>query len=307
VTSDEALSPTDPIALLRSRRYLVLLVIAAVLGVPISAVAYFFLQLVAHIQGWVFKDLPSGLGFDQVPAWWPIPPLVVAGVLVGLTLRYLPGDGGEKPAEGFKPAGPRPARDIAGVAVAAIVSLGLGAVIGPEAPLIALGAALAAAAMRAVKRDAGQQAVALIGASGSFAAISALLGSPLLGAFLLMEASGLGGPMLGLVLLPGLLSAGIGALVFLGLDSLTGLGTVSLAIPGLPPFARPDVAEFGWALVIGVLAAIAGAIIRRCALELQARTEHRPVVSTPVVGLGVALLVILYTQTTNHSSSDVLF
>ena len=42
--------------------------------------------------------------------------------------------------------------------------------------------------------------------------------------------------MLGLVLIPGLLAAGIGSLIFLGLDSLTGLGTFSLAIPG--PAAR---------------------------------------------------------------------
>ncbi|CAM5722821.1 hypothetical protein SBADM41S_11682 [Streptomyces badius] len=46
--------------------------------------------------------------------------------------------------------------------------------------------------------------------------MSALLGSPLLGAFLLMEVLGLAGPMLGVVLVPGLLSAGIGALIFRG-------------------------------------------------------------------------------------------
>ena len=34
-----------------------------------------------------------------------------------------------------------------------------------------------------------------------------------------MEASGLGGPMVALVLVPGLLAAGIGALIFVGLDA----------------------------------------------------------------------------------------
>ncbi|MET9895326.1 chloride channel protein [Streptomyces sp. NPDC006465] len=51
------------------------------------------------------------------------------------------------------------------------------------------------------------------------------MGSPLLGAFLLMEASGLAGPILGVVLVPGLLAAGIGSLIFTGLDNWTGLGT----------------------------------------------------------------------------------
>jgi hypothetical protein len=37
--------PADPTALLRSGAYVRLLVIAAVLGVPISAVAYWFLVL----------------------------------------------------------------------------------------------------------------------------------------------------------------------------------------------------------------------------------------------------------------------
>jgi H+/Cl- antiporter ClcA len=54
----------------------------------------------------------------------------------------------------------------------------------------------------------------VVGAAGSFAAISTLFGSPILGAFLLMEATGLGGTMLELVLIPGLLASGIGWLIF---------------------------------------------------------------------------------------------
>src|SRR5690348_18457358 len=106
-------------------------------------------------------------------------------------------------------------------------------VLGPEMPLILLGGGFAAAAIRVAKKDAPEQATTVVASAGSFAAISTLLGSPIVGAFLLMEASGLGGAMLGVVLVPGLLSAGIGSLIFVGLDSLTGLGTFSLAIPGL--------------------------------------------------------------------------
>ena len=56
----------------------------------------------------------------------------------------------------------------------------------------------------------------MLASAGSFAAIATLPGSPTTGAFLLMEAAGLGGPMLGLVLVPGLLAAGIGSLIFVG-------------------------------------------------------------------------------------------
>src|SRR6476619_1378264 len=77
--------PPDPFAMLRTRSYIMLLVLAAVLGVPIAAAAYYFLRLVDNVQGWVFTDLPDGLGFNGAPTWWPVLPLVVAGLLVGAT------------------------------------------------------------------------------------------------------------------------------------------------------------------------------------------------------------------------------
>ena len=247
----------DPLAVLRSRGYLGLLVLAAILGVPISAAAYFFLQLVARLQRWVFTDLPQAIGLGE-PVWWPLLPLALAGLLVGLTVRHLPGRGGPSPADGFHEHGAPASVELPGLLLASLATLALGAVLGPEGPLIALGAGLSAWAVRLLRRDMPAQAVAIIGATGSFAAVATLLGSPLLGAFLLMEASGLAGATASLVLVPGLLAAGIGALIFVGLDAATGLGSVSLAIPGLPSFARPDVAEFGWALVIGVAAALLG-------------------------------------------------
>ena len=73
-------------------------------------------------------------------------------------------------------------------------------------------------------------AVTMMASAGSFAAVSTLLGSPILGAFLIMEVAGVGGATLSLVALPGLLASGIGALIFLGLDNWTGLGTFSLAL-----------------------------------------------------------------------------
>src|SRR5207248_352940 len=159
-----------------------------------------------------------------------------AGVLVGLTIKHLPGRGGHSPVDGFSPGGVPTPVELPGVLLAALTTLGLGAVLGPEGPLIALGGGLAVCAVRLARRDVPQRVGAVVGAAGSFAAISALLGSPITGAFLLMEASGLGGATLGLVLLPGLLAAGIGSLIFVGLDALTGLGSASLALPGLPPF-----------------------------------------------------------------------
>ena len=147
----------------------------------------------------------------------------------------------------------------------------------------------------------------MLAAAGSFAAISTLLGSPLTGAFLLMEASGLGGPMLQLVLVPGLLAAGVGSLIFIGLDAWTGLGTFALAIPGLPPVGTPTAGEFLWALAIGVLAVPVGSGLRWLALLLRPHIERRMVLLTPAVGLAIAGLAIAFAEATGKSSSEVLF
>jgi H+/Cl- antiporter ClcA len=301
-------TPPDPIALLRSRSYLALLVLAAIIGVPVSAAAYFFLALVGKLQGWIFTDLPKDIGFHSEPLWWPIPPLLLAGVLVSLTIRYLPGTGGHSPADGLKVGGgPAAPIELPGIVLAAFATLSLGVVLGPEAPLIALGGGLGVLAIRLVKRDAPARTQAVVAAAGSFAAISTLFGSPLLGAFLLMEASGIAGTMLELVLVPGLLAAGVGSLIFLGLDHLTGLGTFSLAIPGLPHVGSPTGAEFLWALAIGLMAAVAGSGIRWLGLFLRSHVERRMLLLTPVVGLAVAGLAIAYAAGTGKGSSEVLF
>jgi H+/Cl- antiporter ClcA len=300
--------PSDPLALLRSRSYVALLVIAAIIGAPVSALAYFFLALVSKLQGWVFTDLPKGLGFHAEPLWWPLLPLAVAGVLVALTLKYLPGTGGHSPADGFKAGGgPASPIELPGIVLAAFATLSLGVVLGPEAPLIAIGGGLGVIAVRLVRRDAPARTQTVVAAAGSFAAIATLLGSPLTGAFLLMEATGLGGAMMELVLIPGLLAAGIGSLVFIGLDAWTGLGTFSLAIPGLPHFGSPTFAEFGWALAIGVLAVPLGSAIRWLGLFLRPYSERRILVITPLMGLAVAGLAIAFAAATGKGSGEVLF
>ena len=290
----------DPLALLRSRSYVKLLVLAALIGVPVSAVAYGFLKLVDWLQETLFTDLPEALGFDTPPTWWPLPLLALSGLLVALAISPLPGTGGHSPADGFKPAGALPLAELPGVFLAALATLSFGVVLGPEAPLIAIGSGLGVLAVRLAARDAPDQAAAVIAAAGSFAAISSLLGSPLLGAFLLLEASGLGGPMLGVVLVPGLLAAGVGTLIFIGLDELTGFGTFSLALPGLPPFDRPTLAMFGWAIAFGLVAPFVGRGIQLLALAVRPHVERRMVLLMPVLGLLIAGLAIGFAEATDH-------
>jgi hypothetical protein len=71
---------------------------------------------------------------------------------------------------------------------------------------------------------------------------------------------------------------------------------------------RPDIAEFAWALVIGVAAAVVGTAIRWLAVYLQERVSSaRIVLFTPIVGLVIAGLAIAYAEGSGHPFSDVLF
>jgi H+/Cl- antiporter ClcA len=285
----------------------VLLLLGALVGVPVATVAYFFLEAVAKLQTEIFTDLPNNLGFHGEPLWWPLPWLTLSGVLVALAIRYLPGTGGHEPSEGFKSGGLVQPIELFGIIAAALATLSLGVVLGPEAPLIAIGSGLGVLAVHLVKRDAPPMAAVVIGAAGSFAAIATLLGSPLVGAFLLMEMAGLGGPMMEIVLLPGLLAAGVGSLIFVGLDGLTGFGSFSLTISSIPHVGSPNGIEFLWAIAIGISAALLATGIFKLATLVRPIVEPRRVLMTPVAGLAVAGLAIAYAAGTGHSSSEVLF
>ena len=300
--------PVDPKAMLRSKPYLSALVLAALLGIPISAIAYGFLALTQKLQTAIFEDLPGDLFTGTTPAWWPVPWLLLCGVLVGAVIRYLPGNGGHSPALGFHVGGGPPVDlDLPGVILASLATLSLGAVLGPEAPLIAIGGGLAALTVHLVNKEAPPMALTIMASAGSFAAISTLLGSPLLGAFLIMEAAGIGGAMLSLVALPGLLASGIGALVFVGLDNWTGLGTFSLAFTSLPPAVTPTIATMAWAVAMGAVAAPIGWVIRSGALELRPIVHRNRVLVTAGLGLLVGLVAMAFQLVSGRSFTLVLF
>ena len=298
----------DPVAVIRSRAYIAALVLAAVLGVPVSIIAYGFLAFVSGVQRYIFVELPNQVLGGPAPAWWPIPWLVLCGLLTALTIRYLPGTGGHSPAFGFKTGGgPASGRELVGIFLAALTTLSLGAVLGPEGPLVAIGGGLGALAVHLVKKDAPPMAVTIMASAGSFAAISTLLGSPVLGAFLIMEAAGIGGMTLSLMALPGLLASGVGALVFVGLDGWTGLGSFSLALPVVPPAVPPTLATLGWAVVMGAVGALLGWLIRWVALSLRPVVHLKRTVVTAALGLLIGLTAMAYQLISGNSFTQVLF
>lgn len=290
--------------LLLAPGYLKVLAFSAVIGVPVSLVAFWFLVGLHELEHLLWAELPHGLGWDAPPWWWPFPLLLVAGVVVGLVAAHLPGGGGHVPASGLHTGGTPPVT-LPGVLIAAAASLPFGAVLGPEAPLIALGGGLALLFRDLIRAPATPQTTALLGAAGAAAAIAAIFGNPLIAAVLLIEVAGAGGPQLFAVMLPALLSSGVGALVFTGFGHWTGLETGSLSLELPMPFPRLDAGDVFWtiplALALAVLLHPVLAFARRVASFISAGVAGR----TVLCALAAAACAALYALVTGRTPADV--
>ena len=242
--------------------YLRLVLLGAMIGVPAALVAALFLALVHDVEHWLWTDLPDRLG-HSAPPWYLVIGLPVAGAAIVVVARRLPGDGGHSPINGLSTT-PTPPGHGPSVALAALGTLGFGAVLGPEGPLIALGSVvglLVTGFARLRPRERG-----LIGSAGSFAAISSLFGGPLVGGVMMVEAGagGLGAALIP-TLLPGFVAAAVGYVIFVGLGTWGGLNAPGLVEPGLPAYNGTHVYDLVIAIVVGLLTAALVQGVRRLA------------------------------------------
>jgi H+/Cl- antiporter ClcA len=247
------------------RLYLRLIGLGALIGIPAAFCAAAFLALVHESQHWLWHDLPDALGTSS-PGWYLVIGLPAVGAcVVILARRLLPGDGGHAPLVGLS-GGPTLLRYGPGVVLAAMGTLTFGAVLGPEAPLIAIGSVVGMAFASFGK--VGEKEHAVLATAGSFSAISALFGGPVVGGVLMMEGGlGMGAALIG-VLLPGFVAAAIGYVIFLGLGSWGGLDSQAIAVPGLPVYNHEHVYDLVTAIVVGILAALLIFAVRRAATRV---------------------------------------
>ena len=296
---------------MRSKRFVVLLVVVAIIGVVVSLATWCFLELIYQIQRELWTHLPHALGYNNgPPLWWSLPVLGIAGLIVALAITRLPGEGGHVPAKGLVVGGKTASPiDLPGVLLAGLATIGFGLVLGPEAPLIALGAGVALLSISLARRDMPSELLTLVAATGSFAALSFIFASPLIAAVILIEAAGIGGPRLPLILVPGLLAAGIGTLVSIGMGSFTGLSNSAYALSplALPHFAHPTVGQFGWTIAIAIVIAIVTRAIMLGGLGTYGVVARRLLLFLPAVGLVVAGLAIAFHGASGKSVNEVLF
>jgi H+/Cl- antiporter ClcA len=304
-------TPEDPSSTLLSKGFLVLLVIAAIVGVLVSVAAWCFVELTYQIQRELYTHLPNALGYHNgPPMWWSLPILAIAGLITAFAIVRLPGNGGHIAAEGLKiGGGPTQPNVVPGVVLAGLASIGMGLVIGPEAPLIALGGGLAVATIKLARKQSPPQVLVVVAATGSFAALSFVFSSPIIAAVILVEATGLGRDRLPIVLLPGLLGAGIGTLVSTGMGAFTGLSSSAYALGALalPAYPRPTGSAFAWTIPLAVAVAVVAYLIRTGGLGTQRIVKSRQFLLLPLCGLIVSGLAIAFAEATGKGFQEVLF
>ncbi|MEV0271719.1 chloride channel protein [Hamadaea sp. NPDC050747] len=277
------------------RAYLRLILLGAAIGIPAALIAALFLASVHELEHWLW-----GTG---EPPWYAVVSLPILGaIIVVLARRFLPGDGGHSPLEGLSTA-PTPISYAPGVVLAALGSLSYGAVLGPEAPVIALGSVVGMIATRFVKLD--KQGTAVVSNAGQFSSISALFGGPVVAGMLLLEGGiGLGARLLP-VLLPGLVSASIGYLIFTGFGAWGGLNAPGLAVPDMPAYTGVHVGDLLIVVIVGILSALA--LSRVHLLGRRVAEVKLPMPALLLAGgLAVGLLALL-ARVLGANSQDVLF
>ncbi|MEU6237816.1 chloride channel protein [Kitasatospora sp. NPDC047058] len=301
---------------LLSKGYLTVLLVSAVVGIPVSLAAFGFVSLEHELQHWVWDSLPDAVGLDEPPWWWPLPAMLLAGLLVAPVLTRLPGHGGHIPVDGLG-GPPTPPKAVPGVVLAALVCLPLGTVLGPEAPLMALGSGLALLAVRGAERAAKPQLAPVLGAAGSAAAISTIFGSPLVAAVMMIEAAGLGGPQLTILILPCLVATGIGALVFTGFGHWTGLSIGALSLPSVPKAGIPDPGDFLWGIPMAAVVALVCVTGQGLGRQVKAYTTGGPdrsaagptarqtAVRTVLCAVLVGVCIAAYALLTGRSPEEV--
>jgi chloride channel protein, CIC family len=300
--ADEAQLPSEPVHL-RSRQYLLLVGFAAVLGVAAAIVTLLFLWAEHGLQEVLWDDLPHAIGVDPHP-WYALVVTTLGGLAVGLVIRFVPGHGGPGPAEGHGVGETHILLGhLPGILLAALVSLAVGASLGPEAPMLAVAATVGP--WLATKM--GRSALAMLFTQAGIGSIFALLfGSPLASTFLGLEIISITGHNLYVLLIPVLVASTTG---FFGFRVLTHSSLDSLATFDFPSYSGLDVVHVLEGIAIGAIGAAVGLIliaVFRIVDGAFRPLDRAPVVKATLGGVGIGLVALVAGEETLFSGEKEL-
>ena len=280
-----------------------LLLFAAAIGIVAALTTLGFLYAEHGLQELLWQDLPDALDVDP-DGWFTLAVTTVGGLAVGLVIRFMPGHGGPGPAEGHGIGETRiPMRTVPGLVLAALVSLAVGASLGPEAPLLAIAAALGPWIATRIGRETLGKLFTMAGIGSIF---SLLFGSPLAAAFVGLEVTAITGHNLYVFLIPVLVASTAG---FFGFRILTESSLDSLATLDFPAYTNMDPGHLLAALLIGAAGALTGLLVI-ATFRVVDRTlrplDRIPVAKAMLGGLGIGLVALIAGQETLFSGEAAL-
>jgi H+/Cl- antiporter ClcA len=288
----------------QGRQVVKLLGLASLVGLGAGLAAVAFLAVEHGLDHIVWTSIPDQFGWSEPAAWWVLLVLVAGGLGV-YAVSKLPGHGGHSPLDGFTlDIGPA---HIASAMLAAMCSLVAGAVLGPEAPLMAagtaVGAGFAARATPEVRR------LAMV--CGAAAAMGMIFGNPLITVILLLEAAVVkgssGGKAVLMAILPVMFALGFGYAVQVGFTNVPGVGSNTLEVPGLPAYPALEIGDLLAAVPTALVAGLVAALAIEAGRRIRVVSSPRPLVAIVVAGLLVALLALGVQFTTALDVDAVLF
>jgi H+/Cl- antiporter ClcA len=281
--------------------------IAAAVGIPAAVAALAFTSLLHGAQSLLWDELPEAADWHEPPWWYVLAIPALAGAVVAAALR-LPGRGGHSALQGLALQPPRPL-ELPGILLAALASLAGGLVLGPEAPVLALGLFVGLVAARLLgppEREA--QAIVL---AGAFAAMATLFGGPLPTLLMLFELMLIGGAVSSQavipLLVPGFVAAGVGGLVFTGIADWPGVREAALPLFELPPYETVQLLDLAWTVATAAAAAAVVTLSRDLAEAIVGRMMARPTASLLGGGVAVGLLAVVFREVADRPVDLVLF
>src|SRR6266567_4112652 len=266
-------------------RYYVLLLYAALFGALFSLLTAGYITL--YNWGVKFFQQPSSFFKIGGISFWPLILLTIAGVLIGIAIKFIGQHAGLGVAQGqYAKTGRIIPRYVPSILLEAFIALWSGAAIGPEGPLVFLSGGVGtfiADRLRIEKDD-----VPLLVYSAIAGAFGGFFGSPVVGAIGAYEYMFIKELDFYRHVIPGLVAAAFGYGVYFAL-----LHTTYLGIYSFPSYASPRVVDLGFALLVGVIAGVIGVLFKVIFGVMHlvfAPLNKRPVVRAIVGGVVIGLI-----------------
>ena len=235
--------------------------------------------------------------------FWPLILLVVAGVFIGLAIKFFGQHGGlGVPQSQYAKTGGLNYRNLPSILLQGFIALWSGAPVGPEGTLVFLTGGLGTLVSERLKlqKDDVQVLVysAIAGAFGGF------FGNPIVGAVGAVEYMFIKELNLYRHLIPGLIAGAVGYGVYFAI-----LHTSYLGIYSFPNFASLRLVDLVWAFLVGVIAGAIG-ILHKLVFGLMHRVfgrfNKRPVIRAIIGGLVIGLIGLFLPLTLYSGQSQLL-